>query len=232
MPGELSKTMGGIFNIFIVSKSGGLIYHYDHNVPPRETEKTFSFPLDIKLEMEHKRIAVVFGERDGIKIGHSLLAVNGTKVKVENGKALIENEGNDGKDVFEIINDKDSYPLNLKFGRPTMTTNEEIVLASMFYSLYAMAVQLSPDQGSSGINELETDTFKLYCSQTVTGVKFIVVCDPKQMGIDQLLDKIYELYADFALKNPFYSLEMPIRADLFDQNLQVAIDQIERTGFI
>ena len=30
-------------------------------------------------------------------------------------------------------------------------------------------------------------------------------------GVDQLLDKIYELYADFALKNPFYSLEMPIR---------------------
>ena len=53
-----------------------------------------------------------------------------------------------------------------------------------------------------------------------------------QMGIDQLLDKIYELYSDFALKNPFYSLEMPIRADLFDTNLQVAIDQIERTGFI
>ena len=59
-----------------------------------------------------------------------------------------------------------------------------------------------------------------------------VVYDPKQKSIDQLLDKIYELYADFALKNPFYSLEMPIRADLFDQNLQVAIDQIERTGFI
>ena len=27
---------------------------------------------------------------------------------------------------------------------------------------------------------LETDTFKLYCSQTVTGVKFLVVCDLKQ----------------------------------------------------
>ena len=49
------------------------------------------------------------------------------------------------------------------------------------------------------------------------------------MGIDQLLDKIYEPYADFALKNPFYSLEMPIRADLFGQNLQVAIDQIYLT---
>ena len=70
------------------------------------------------------------------------------------------------------------------------------------------------------------------CMQTVTGVKFLVVSDPKQLGIDQLLEKIYELYSDFALKNPFYSLEMPIRADLFDQNLVVAIDQIERTGFI
>lgn len=131
-----------------------------------------------------------------------------------------------------MINEKENFPLNLKFGRPKTTTNEKIVLASMFYPLHALAVQLSPDQGSSGIQELETDTFKLYCTQTVTGVKFLVVCDPKQMGIEQLLDKIYELYADYALKNPFYSLEMPIRADLFDQNLQVAIDQIERTGFI
>ena len=86
--------------------------------------------------------------------------------------------------------------------------------------------------GENQRSDEKVNTFKLYCSQTVTGVKFIVVCDPKQMGIDQLLEKIYELYADFALKNPFYSLEMPIRADLFDQNIKVAIDQIERTGFI
>ena len=43
---------------------------------------------------------------------------------------------------------------------------------------------------------------------------------------------MYELYADFALKNPFYSLEMPIRENLFEEHLVVAIDQIERTGFI
>jgi len=230
MPGELSQKVG-IFNIFIVSKSGGLIYHYDHNVTVTETEKTFGFPLDIKLELEHKRVAVIFGERDGIKIGHSLLALNGTPIVVTNGRAVLENE-QEGKDIFQIIEEKDSYPLNLKFGRPKTTTNEKIVLASMFNTFYAISVQLSPEQGSSGIQDLETDTFKLYCSQTVTGVKFIVVCDPKQMGIDQLLEKIYELYSDFALKNPFYSLEMPIRADLFDQNVKIAIDQIERTGFI
>ena len=48
-------------------------------------------------------------------------------------------------------------------------------------------------------------------TQTLTGVKFLVVAEPKQAGCDQLLDKIYELYSDYALKNPFYSLEMPIR---------------------
>lgn len=39
----------------------------------------------------------------------------------------------------------------------------------------------------------------------------MVLADPKQTGMENLLKKIYELYADFALKNPFYSLEMPIR---------------------
>jgi len=226
----------GIYNIFIVSKSGGLIYHYDHNIPQRETEKTFSYPLDIKLELDGKRVTVVFGERDGIRIGHTLLSINGTPVVVSDARKGTESKATleppDNRDVFEIISNKNNYPLNLKFGRPRITTNEKIILASTFYPLYALAVQLSPETQSSGIQELETDTFKLHCSQTVTGVKFLVVCDPKQVGIEQLLEKIYELYSDYALKNPFYSLEMPIRADLFDQNLQIAIDQIERTGFI
>ena len=70
----------GIYGVFIISKSGGMIFNYDHNLPVIETEKTFSYPLDIKLSMEQKRLTVVFGERDGIKIGHVLLAVNGVPV--------------------------------------------------------------------------------------------------------------------------------------------------------
>ena len=34
---------------------------------------------------------------------------------------------------------------------------------------------------------------------------------------------MYELYTDYALKNPFYEVEMPIRCDLFDQNLAAVI---------
>jgi len=214
----------GVYYVFIVSKSGGLIFDYDNNVPVIENEKTYSYPLDIQLKLENNRVVVAFGERDGICIGHALLSVNGQQVTSK--------ELPDGRNVFDVLADKANFPLNLKFGRPKITTNQKIILASMFYPLFALAVQLSPEQGSSGIRELETDTFKLHCNQTQTGVKFIVVTDKSQQGVDQLLDKIYELYADFALKNPFYSLEMPIRADLFEEHLQVAIDQIERTGFI
>ena len=130
----------GVFYVFIVSKSGGLIFNYDHKVPAVETEKTYSYPLDIQLKFENNRIVVAFGERDGVSIGHALLAVNGQQVTYK--------ELPDGRDVFEVIADQANFPLNLKFGRPKITTNEKIVLASMFYPLYALAVQLSPDQVS------------------------------------------------------------------------------------
>lgn len=55
-----------IFGVFIISKSGGLIFNMDHNVPKVENEKTFSFPLDLVLEYDAKKVSVVFGERDGI----------------------------------------------------------------------------------------------------------------------------------------------------------------------
>ncbi|XP_041613194.1 trafficking protein particle complex subunit 4-like isoform X4 [Vulpes lagopus] len=65
---------------------------------------------------------------------------------------------------------------------------------------------------------------------TLTGIKFAVLANPRQAGIDSLLQKIYEIYSDFALKNPFYSLEMPIRCELFDQNLELALEVAEKAG--
>jgi len=170
-----------------------------------------------------------------------LLAINGVPVS---GRKL-----EDGKDAIEMLDDATNYPLNLKFGRPKMTINEKIFLASMFYQLFAIASQLSPEPRSSGIETLEADTFKLQCFQTLTGneynfliislliyqfhilgVKFMVIADPTYIGLEQLLKKIYEIYADFALKNPFYSLEMPIRCELFDTNLQALLEQADKNG--
>ena len=40
--------------------------------------------------------------------------------------------------------------------------------------------------------------------------------------------RIYDLYADFVLKNPFYEMEMPIKCELFDQKLFQTIGIIHR----
>ncbi|XP_061183055.1 trafficking protein particle complex subunit 4-like [Saccostrea echinata] len=213
----------GIFSIFIINKAGGLIFQYDHYTQRPEVEKTFSFPLELVLKQHDEKLVVAFGERDGIKVGHTLLAINGVPVE---GRFL----QSDGKDAMEIINSPQNYPINLKFGRTKLTTNERIMLGSMFHSLFAIGSQLSPEPHSSGIEVLETDGFKLHCYQTMTGIKFIALTDPRQGGVDILLRKLYEVFSDFALKNPFYSVDMPVRCDLFDTNLQQVIEACEKQG--
>ncbi|XP_068159716.1 trafficking protein particle complex subunit 4 [Drosophila tropicalis] len=211
-----------IYGVYIVNKSGGLIFNLDNNVPRIEHEKTFTYPLDLVLDYDAKKVSVAFNRKDGINVGHVLVAINGVAV---NGVKL-----EDGRDVKATLEATENYPINLKFSRPKMTTNEKIFLASMFYPLFAIASQLSPEPKSSGIELLEADTFTLHCFQTLTGVKFIVISETGLNGMDLLLRKVYELYSDYVLKNPFYSLEMPIRCELFDTKLQELLTQVEKTG--
>lgn len=51
-----------------------------------------------------------------------------------------------------------------------------------------------------------------------------------QTNVDALLHRLHAIYSDYALKNPFYSLEMPIRAELFDNNIVQALEQMSKTG--
>ena len=38
--------------------------------------------------------------------------------------------------------------------------------------------------------------------------------------------RLYNLYTDFVLKNPFYELDMPIRCELFDLHLTEEVDKL------
>uniref|UniRef100_A0A2K5R845 Trafficking protein particle complex subunit n=1 Tax=Cebus imitator TaxID=2715852 RepID=A0A2K5R845_CEBIM len=100
----------------------------------------------------------------------------------------------DRKEVLDYLGKPANYP--------------KLMLASMFHSLFAIGSQLS------GIKTLETDTFKMHCQQTLIGIKF------RQGGRDSVLRKIYAIYSGPALKNPFYSLEMPIRSMCFCESIK------------
>ena len=240
-----------VYSVLVISKSGGLIYSYDNNFVNPEVERTFNYPLDLKLDYINQRIVVVFGQRDGIKgessvnnvvgtntllnvtVGYSILAINGQPL---NGRKIGD------EDVLDdILSNESRFPLSIKLGIPKLTANEKIVLASMFHSMYAIAaIQLSckrtssssasdketssaisinfPQKfkppASSGIEVLETENFRLNCFQTLTGVKFLVISDFSHSSASKeiFLRKLYEIYTDYALKNPFYSLDMPIRS--------------------
>jgi trafficking protein particle complex subunit 4 len=55
----------------------------------------------------------------------------------------------------------------------------------------------------------------------ILGTKFLLITEPRQPNVDTVLRRVYELYADYVMKNPFYQLEMPIRCEEFDRNLGI-----------
>ncbi|KAF8929003.1 Sybindin-like family-domain-containing protein [Dissophora ornata] len=111
------------------------------------------------------------------------------------------------------------YNKDYSEGLSKLTSNEYLVLAGTFHGVHAITSKISPVPGSSGIEMLETDTFRIHCFQTLTGTKFLLVADPQQPSIDHTMKKIYEVYSDYCVKNPFQNPEMPIRSEQFDVHL-------------
>ncbi|EFX04278.1 sybindin-like family protein [Grosmannia clavigera kw1407] len=71
----------------------------------------------------------------------------------------------------------------------------------------------------SGLEVLESENFRMQCFTTLTGTKFLLFTDTAQISADATIRRIYDLYADYVMKNPFYQLEMPIRCEIFDRKL-------------
>ncbi|CAF1193107.1 unnamed protein product [Rotaria sp. Silwood1] len=229
-----------VHSFYVINRSGGLIFSYEHSIPKIELEKTFSYPLDFVFKRTQKGAVVEFGQRDGIKVGHTILSINGTQVRGNyidfSAPSSINNDDDQqiststSHDIIEYLSDSTNYPVTIKFGRPRLNGNEKLILASIFHSMYAIACQLSPELNSTGIRELETDQFKLNCFQSITGIKFLALTDIRQGNVDALLKRSYELYSDYALKNPFYSIDQPIWCPLFQETVKQAIDSLEKTG--
>uniref|UniRef100_A0AC35U2I9 Trafficking protein particle complex subunit n=1 Tax=Rhabditophanes sp. KR3021 TaxID=114890 RepID=A0AC35U2I9_9BILA len=220
-----------IQHVFIISKAGSLIYSWENKAkenPP--VEKTFTWPMNLKFDYIDQKVTVVFGENGKIKLKYSIFSVNG--VNVVNGRFVHKGTGEE-HNLMEYLENESNYPLSLTFNPPQLTANEKIILSSMFHSLYTIAAQVSPCQKSYGIKCLETTQFKLHCLQSITGIKFIaVVSESFIQPVDVLLGKIYELYADFALKDPFYAIDMPIRCEKFEDALKITLEKYETVSIV
>lgn len=71
----------------------------------------------------------------------------------------------------------------------------------------------------TGIESLESNFFRLTVFQSLTGTKFLLFTDPSMPNTDTLIKGIYERYADFVCKNPFWGIDNPIRIDAWERSL-------------
>ena len=143
-----------------------------------------------------------------------------------------------------IINKAGGLVFNRDFNSALnkVSVNDLLVLAGTFHgyvnSTLQMTIQLNPvfrvhaitksltpsslgipSKDRTGIEVLESSQFRLTCFHTFTGTKFLLFTEPNQPNVDVIIRKVYELYADYVMKNPFYQLEMPIRCEAFERHL-------------
>ncbi|KAF7457130.1 sybindin family protein [Cryptosporidium felis] len=127
-----------------------------------------------------------------------------------------------------INNKNGSLIYQRDFSDTTLTANDKIRLASTFHGLCTIARQISPIKSKrsgeyihtlKGINSIFTGSFRLECFETLTGLRFFLVASKDSEGLKELLQKVYQAYTDYVLKNPFHDLDMPIRSVLFDKEI-------------
>lgn len=132
-----------------------------------------------------------------------------------------------------IINKAGGLIYNRTFspGLQNLSSNDALILAGTFHGIHAISRSINPapplpsqpntrHPPTTGIESLESSHFRLTCFQTPTGVKFLLFTSPEQPNTDVVVRRCYELYGDYVVKNPFYSMEMPVRVEKFERALQ------------
>ena len=68
------------------------------------------------------------------------------------------------------------------------------------------------------------------CATNIINISIAVRAEEGTPDMDTALTEIYNLYADCALKDPFYELEMPIRSTLFTQSVDSLMERLEKAS--
>ena len=132
-----------------------------------------------------------------------------------------------------VVNKSGGLAFYKSYDSSFVDVNETLRLASIWHSLHAISRTVdavSPVDGCRGIELVECDAFDVRCFETSTGVKFLAVAKKRAIGIERLLKNCYDAYADYACKNPFVEPEMPIRSQLFEEKLRMAVTACNGTN--
>eukprot|EP01017_Pseudomicrothorax_dubius_P022070 TRINITY_DN2376_c0_g1_i4.p1 TRINITY_DN2376_c0_g1~~TRINITY_DN2376_c0_g1_i4.p1 ORF type:complete len:156 (-),score=34.51 TRINITY_DN2376_c0_g1_i4:154-621(-) len=128
-----------------------------------------------------------------------------------------------------LIYDKkfSSIPLDK---RERMNSDAMMSIASSLHTIHDLCSLITPpslqklDKSSETMIpkkvKLETvisDTFRLSCFETLTGLKFIIITSLQSPDCRPLLKQMYELYADYVSKDPYHPADQPIKNATFER---------------
>ncbi|CAO1634562.1 unnamed protein product [Jaminaea pallidilutea] len=110
-----------------------------------------------------------------------------------------------------------------------VSSNEALILAGTLHGIHAITARLDPtpaglNRSTAGTMEsLESQGFGMSIKATATGVKLVLIHPSSHANPPATLQRCYEAYADQVMKNPFYTVEMPIRVAGFDREVTAVL---------
>ncbi|KAJ7548497.1 hypothetical protein O6H91_07G014300 [Diphasiastrum complanatum] len=127
--------------------------------------------------------------------------------------------------------------------RPLITLSaqqDQKLLFGLLYSLKSFAAKVDPlstgkenlsfqqppGQGCS-FHSFRTNTYKLSLLETPSGIKFILVTDPRMGDLRDAMKYIYNIYVEYVVKNPLYEPGQPFRCELFNSTLDQYVKTLE-----
>ena len=144
-----------------------------------------------------------------------------------------------------IINSSGSLIDKRVYGKSTLDTNNHLMQASYLYAMYQSSLIISMNmlhediknktkdmntlnknmyvnsmKNTAGMKHLNSDNIDIYIYNSPTNILFCMITDKEVNNHEEILKSIYQIYATYALKNPFYESDTPIRNNYkFDDKL-------------
>eukprot|EP00270_Netrium_digitus_P003289 TRINITY_DN1375_c0_g1_i1.p1 TRINITY_DN1375_c0_g1~~TRINITY_DN1375_c0_g1_i1.p1 ORF type:complete len:140 (+),score=21.30 TRINITY_DN1375_c0_g1_i1:163-582(+) len=111
-------------------------------------------------------------------------------------------------------------------------TDDHKLMFGLVFSLKSFSARMDPINGNTGrgccFHSFRTNTYKLSYMETPSGIKLILVSDPKAGDLREALRYIYSnLYVDYVVKNPLYSPGQPFRCELFTNALDAYVKTLQ-----
>lgn len=219
-----------IKSLFIINKSGGLIYQRDF------------LPL-LHSKMSSNEYLILAGTLHGVIAIASQLTPKVLQVSSDSSESSSAKD----KTAREDINTPSSEPIGtLTNGMDpadhVITYEPGMITESMTSTTPGqpngsyLALDYFPENfmscNKSGMKSIVTNDFSVFIYQTLTGIKFVLVSTQQNTSnralklAENILRKVYCIYSDYVVKNPFYSADMVIRNELFDVKLQKLVSSL------